>query len=189
MARSRLPLAAVAALVIANACAPSGAPAASPAPTSDAAGGAAPTFELRLAASDPTQTIPDTGPYGTATAAVENVCRRMDDGFWQLRYSGGDPYVRVLLLIGPDAIDGTVTDAVSSEIVIGSPLTTLLHFDQPGYRSGDAPGRSTATVTTTTGNDAITFAVDATTPRATTEFTDYPYTVDVDLTVTCPLGG
>jgi hypothetical protein len=150
---------------------------------------AAPDFELSLAATDPEQVIPDAGPFKPEASATMNSCSRTDDGFWQLRYSGGEPYVRVGLLVGPEATTGRTSDDVSAEIVIGSPLTTLLNFDQPGYRSGDGPGRSTATVTTTSSADAITFEIAATTPRAKADFTDYPYTVDVDLTVSCPLGG
>jgi hypothetical protein len=103
-----------------------------------------------------------------------------------MRYSGGDPYVRLEVLVGPEAATGGRSEDVSAEIVIGTPLTTLLNFDQPGYRAGDGPGRSTATVETTLGPDAIAFDIAATTPRAKVDFTDYPYTVDVDLRIVCP---
>jgi hypothetical protein len=145
-----------------------------------------PTLELRLAATDPTVTFTDTGPFSTDPTATTDTCTRLPDGFWKVDYSGGDPYVRLLLLVGPEAAAGGRSAAVSGEIVIGSPLTTLLNFDQPGYRSGDAPGRSTAVVDTTTGPGAISFDISATTPRAKVDFTDHPYTIDIELTVVCP---
>lgn len=148
-----------------------------------------PAFELRLAASDPAQTFEDTGPFVSDASATMNTCSKLDDGFWKASYSGGDPYIRVDLLVGPEAEAGGPSEAVSAEIVIGSPLTTLVTFDQPGYRTGDAPGRSDARVEASSTADAITFDVTATTPRANIDFTDYPYTLDVDLTVTCPLDG
>jgi hypothetical protein len=147
-----------------------------------------PQFDLSLAATEPGASIPDTGPFTTDASATTNTCSPTDDGFWQMRYSGGDPYVRMALLVGPGATAGESSDEVSAEIVLGSPLTTLLNFDQPGYRSGDAPGRSTATVEATSTADAITFVIAATTPRAKVDFSDYPYTVDIDLKVVCPLG-
>lgn len=146
----------------------------------------APTFELRISPSDPEVALEDTGPYVTDPTATTNTCTRTADGFWRVRYSGGDPYVRLDLLVGPEGAAGGRSADVSAEIVIGSPLTTLLNVDQPGYRSGDAPGRSTAVVDTTIGSEGITFDVSATTPRARTDFTDYPYTVEVGLTVVCP---
>ena len=145
-----------------------------------------PTFELRIRPSDPGDAIPDTGPFVTDPTATTNTCSHLADGFWRIRYSGGEPYVRLDLLVGPEAAAGGRSSDVSAEIVIGSPLTTLLNFDQPGYRSGDAPGRSTATVDTTIGSEGIAFDIAATTPRAKVDFTDYPYTVDIDLTVVCP---
>lgn len=145
-----------------------------------------PVFELLLAPTDPDVIIPDTGPFATDPSATTNSCTKLADGFWRIRYSGGDPYVRLDVLVGPEASVAGTSDRVSAEIVIGSPLTTLLNFDQPGYRSGDGPGRSTATVETTIGPDAIAFDIAATTPRAEIDFTDYPYTVDVDLRVVCP---
>lgn len=145
-----------------------------------------PTFELRINPSDSGDTIPDTGPFVTDPSATTNTCSQLADGFWRMRYSGGEPYVRLDVLVGPLAAAGGRSRDVSAEIVIGSPLTTLLNFDQPGYRSGDAPGRSTAIVDTTIGSDGITFDIAATTPRAKVDFTDYPYTVDVGLTIVCP---
>lgn len=188
MSRFAMPLAVLASLLILAGCGQT--PAASP---SEAAGdpavttgAASPTFELSLAHADAGGTIPDTGPYVTDPGATTNTCTKLSDGFWKVDYSGGDPYVRIALLIGPEAgADGRSED-VSAEIVIGSPLTTLINFDQPGYRSGDAPGRSTASVETTTGPEAITFDISATTPRAKVDFSDYDYDVVVDLTVTCP---
>jgi hypothetical protein len=103
-----------------------------------------------------------------------------------MRYSGGEPYVRLDVIVGPEAAAAGRSRDVSAEIVIGSPLTTLLNFDQPGYRSGDAPGRSTAIVDTTVSSEGIAFDIAATTPRARIDFTDYPYTVDVSLTIVCP---
>lgn len=144
-----------------------------------------PMFELLLAPTDAETLIPDTGPYVTDPAATTNTCT-LADGFWRIRYSGGDPYVRLDVLVGPESAAGGRSEDVSAEIVIGSPLSTLLNFDQPGYRSGDAPGRSTAAVETTVGPDAIAFDITATTPRAKVDFTDYPYTLDVDLRVVCP---
>jgi hypothetical protein len=185
MVRCATPIAAIAMLVLIVGCGPSATPQPSPAPPALIA----PDFELSLAATDPGQVLTDAGPFTPDASATMNSCSRTDDGFWQLRYSGGEPYVRVGLLVGPAATVDGPSDDVSAEIVIGSPLTTLLNFDQPGYRSGDGPGRSTATVATTSSADAITFDIAATTPRAKADFTDYPYTVDVDLTVTCPLGG
>lgn len=184
MARFLASIVVLASLVLIVGCGQTPAPPASssePAPSG-------PGFELTLAATDAGQAITDTGPYTADDSATMNTCTKTDDGFWQMRYSGGDPYVRVGLLVGPEATSGGPSDDVSAEIVIGSPLTTLLNFDQPGYRSGDGPGRSTATVETTNGADAITFEIAATTPRAAVDFTDYPYTIDVDLTVVCPLG-
>jgi len=145
-----------------------------------------PTFELRIGPTDSGDTIPDTGPFVTDPSATTNTCSQLADGFWRMRYSGGDPYVRLDLLVGPEAAAGGRSSDVSAEIVIGSPLTTLLNFDQPGYRSGDAPGRSTAIVDTTVGSERITFDIAATTPRAKVDFTDYPYMVDIGLTVVCP---
>jgi hypothetical protein len=145
-----------------------------------------PTFELILAPTEPGDVIPDTGPYVADPGATTNTCTKLDDGFWRIRYSGGDPYVRLDVVLGPEASLAGRSEEVSAEIVIGSPLTTLLNFDQPGYRSGDAPGRSTAAVETTVGPDAIAFDITATTPRAKVDFTDYPYTVDVDLRLVCP---
>ena len=145
-----------------------------------------PTVDLRLAPSDPGATFPDSGPFVSDPSATMNTCAKLADGFWKLSYSGGEPYMRVDLLVGPEAVTGGRPEDVSAEIIIGSPLTTLLNFDQPGYRSGDARGRSTAVVETTSSADAITFDIAATTPRAKVDFTDYPYTVDVDLTVVCP---
>jgi hypothetical protein len=157
----------------------SAAPAAAVAPTR-------PSVDLRLAQSNPGAAFADTGPFVSDPAATVNTCTKLDDGSWKVSYSGGQPYMRVDMLVGPDAVAGGPSEDVSAEIVIGSPLTTLLNFDQPGYRSGDARGRSTAVVETTSGADVITFDVAATTPRAKIDFTDYPYTVDVDLTVVCP---
>jgi hypothetical protein len=145
-----------------------------------------PTVELRLAQSDPGAPFPDSGPFVSDPSATVNTCAKMNDGFWKVSYSGGQPYMRVDMLVGPAAVAGGPSEDVSAEIVIGSPLTTLLNFDQPGYRSGDARGRSKAVVETKSSTDAITFNVAATTPRAKVDFTDYPYTVDVDLTVVCP---
>ena len=145
-----------------------------------------PTFELRISPSDSSVAIPDTGPYVTDPSATTNTCSQLADGFWRMRYSGGDPYVRLDVIVGPEAAAGGRSRDVSAEIVIGSPLTTLLNFDQPGYRSGDAPGRSTAIVDTTVGSEGITFDIAATTPRAQIDFTDYPYTVEVGLTIVCP---
>jgi hypothetical protein len=150
-----------------------------PAPT-------APAYELLLAPTDPDVVIPDTGPYVTDPTATTNTCSKLADGFWRIRYSGGSPYVRLDVVIGPAAAAGGRSEDVSAEIVIGSPLTTLLNFDQPGYRSGDPPGRSTASVETTVGPEAIAFDVSATTPAARIDFTDLPYTVDVDLRLVCP---
>jgi hypothetical protein len=145
-----------------------------------------PTFELRISPSDSSDRIPDTGPYVTDPSATTNTCSRLADGFWRMRYSGGEPYVRLDVIVGPEAAAGGRSTDVSGEIVIGSPLTTLLNFDQPGYRSGDAPGRSSASVETTVDTDRITFQIAATTPRAKVDFTDYPYSVEVDLTIACP---
>ena len=145
-----------------------------------------PTFELRISSTDSGATIPGGGPFVTDPSATTNTCSQLDGGFWRMRYSGGDPYVRLDVLVGPTGATGGRSGDVSAEIVIGSPLTTLLNFDQPGYRSGDAPGRSTAIVDTTIGSEGITFDIAATTPRAKVDFTDYPYTVDVGLTVVCP---
>ena len=184
MPRFMLPVIVVATIVVVIGCGPSAtstAPSAAPA-------AAAPRLELHLAPTDPANTIPDTGPYVTDPTATVNTCTKLADGFWKVDYSGGDPYVRLSLLVGPEATTGGPSDAVSAEIVIGSPLTTLLNFDQPGYRSGDTPGRSTASVEATSGPDAITFDIAATTPLAKVDFTDHPYTVDVDLTATCPNG-
>jgi hypothetical protein len=165
--------------------APSAAAASEAAPAQASTG---PTFELRLAPTQPEAGFTDNGPFVTDPNATTNSCQQLSDGFWKVDYSGGDPYIRVALLVGPEAVTSGPSEAVSGEIVIGSPLTTLLNFDQPGYRSGDAPGRSTAVVETTTGTDAITFDVAATTPRAKVDFSDYPYTVDVDLSVVCAAG-
>lgn len=145
-----------------------------------------PAFELLLAPTDPDVVIPDTGPYVTDPTATTNTCETLAGGFWRIRYSGGDPYVRLDVIVGPEAATGGRSEDVSAEIVIGSPLTTLLNFDQPGYRSGDAPGRSAAAVETTVGPDAIAFDISATTPAAQIDFTDLPYTVDVDLRIVCP---
>ena len=145
-----------------------------------------PTFELRVSPSDPSVAIPDTGPFVTDPAATTNTCSVTTDGFWRVRYSGGDPYVRLDLIVGPEGATGGRSGDVSAEIVLGSPLSTLINFDQPGYRSGDPPGRSTAIVDTIIGSEGITFDVAATTPRAKIDFTDYPYTVEVGLTVVCP---
>jgi hypothetical protein len=182
MPRSTLPvvIVVVAALALALGCGP----ATSSAGPSTAV--AAPRMELRIAPTDPSNAIPDAGTFVTDPSATVNTCVRLADGFWKVDYSGGDPYVRINLLVGPEAVEGGPSDAVSAEIVIGSPLTTLLNFDQPGYRSGDRPGRSTATVETTNEADAITFKVAATTPRAKVDFSDYPYALDVDLTASCP---
>lgn len=184
MARFVAPFVVVASLVVVLGCGQATPPASPAAPALEG-----PNFELSLAATDPAQVITDTGPFTSDASATMNTCSRTDEGFWQLRYSGGDPYVRVGLLVGPEAIAGGPSEDVSAEIVIGSPLSTLLNFDQPGYRSGDAPGRSTAVVEATNNADAITFEIAATTPRAGVDFSDYPYTVEVDLTVVCPLAG
>jgi hypothetical protein len=154
-------------------------PAPAPSPT-------APTLELRLSAAQPEAAFTDTGPFVTDPTATTNTCTKLSDGFWKVDYSGGDPYVRVALLVGPEGATDGQSEAVSGEIVIGSPLTTLLNFDQPGYRSGDAPGRSTAIVETTTGTESVTFDIAATTPRKRIDFSDYPYSIDIDLTVVCP---
>ena len=119
-------------------------------------------------------------------SATTNTCSELPDGFWRMRYSGGDPYVRLDVIVGPEAAAGGRSRDVSAEIVIGSPLTTLLNFDQPGYRSGDRPGRSTAIVDTTVGSEGITFDIAATTPRAKMDFSDYPDTVDIGLSIVCP---
>lgn len=147
---------------------------------------AEPFFELLLAPTNPNLVLPDTGPYVTDPTATTNTCSKLADGFWRIRYSGGSPYVRLDALIGPAAAAGARSEDVSAEIVIGSPLTTLLNFDQPGYRSGDPPGRSTASVQTTVGPKAIAFDISATTPAARIDFSDLPYTVDVDLRLVCP---
>ena len=193
MSRFVAPIAILASLAVVVGCGPSAASPGSPAEAQTSAVAPAPaptgpTLELRLAPTEPEATFTDTGPFVTDPAATTNTCRQLPDGFWKLDYSGGEPYVRVTLLVGPEAIDGGRSEAVSGEIIIGSPLTTLLNFDQPGYRSGDAPGRSTAVVETTAGPDAITFDIAATTPRAKVDFSDYPYTVDVDLSVVCAAG-
>jgi hypothetical protein len=146
----------------------------------------APTLELRLAPTQPEAAFTDTGPFVTDATATTNTCTMLPDGFWKVDYSGGAPYVRVALLVGPEGATDGRSEAASGEIVIGSPLTTLLNFDQPGYRSGDAPGRSTAIVETTTGTESITFDITATTPRKRIDFSDYPYSIDIDLTVVCP---
>lgn len=179
MARFVAPFVVLASLILVIGCAQT-APSAA-APTS-------PTVDLRLARSDPGAAFPDSGPFVSDPSATMNTCAKLDDGFWKMSYSGGEPYLRLDLLVGPEAIVGGPSEDVSAEIIIGSPLTTLLNFDQPGYRSGDARGRSTAVVETTSSADAITFDITATTPRAKVDFTDYPYTVDVDLTVVCPTG-
>ncbi len=146
----------------------------------------APTFELTLSPTDPAGIIPDRGPYFTDPTATTNLCQPIAGGFWRIQYSGGDPYVRLDGFVGPaGAVDGMSED-VSFEIVIGSPLTTLLTFDQPGYRSGDFPGRSTATVETTVTPETIAFDVAATTPRRQIDFSDLPDTVDIDLRIVCP---
>ena len=182
MARFVAPFLFVASLVLILGCGQATSPASTSAPALEE-----PNFTLRLAATDPGQAIADTGPFTSDASATMNTCSRTDEGFWQLRYSGGDPYVRVELLVGPEALARGPSDDVSAEIAIGSPLTTLLNFDQPGYRSGDAPGRSTAVVEAAFRADAITFEIAATTPRAGVDFSDYPYTIEVDLTVVCPL--
>ena len=177
-----MPFVVLASLIVVVGCAQTTASSA-PSATVAATG---PTVDLRLAHSDPGAAFPDTGPFVSDPTATVNTCAKLDDGFWKVSYSGGQPYVRVDLLVGPEALAEGSSEDVSAEIVIGSPLTTLLNFDQPGYRSGDARGRSKAVVKTTSTADAITFDIAATTPRAKVDFTDYPYTVDVDLTVTCP---
>lgn len=146
-----------------------------------------PTIGVRLAPTDAGVAFPDTGPFVSDPSATVNQCTKLPGGFWKVEYGGGDPYWRLLLLVGPEALVGDApSDAVSAEIVIGSPLSTLVNFDQPGYRSGDRPGRSSASVETTVTSDAISFHVTATTPRLHTDFSDYPYTVDIDLTAACP---
>ena len=185
MARFLAPFVVLMSLVLVIGCAQT---AVSSAP-SPALASTSPSIDLRLTPTDPAAAFPDSGPFISDPAATVNTCAKLDDGFWKMSYSGGEPYVRVDLLVGPKAIVGGPSEDVSAEIVIGSPLTTLLNFDQPGYRSGDAPGRSTAVVETTSTADAITFDIAATTPRAKVDFTDYPYTIDVDLTVVCPATG
>jgi len=185
MSRFVVPFVVLASLIVVVGCGQttaSSAPSAALAPTR-------PTVDLRLAHSDPGAAFPDSGPFVSDPSATMNTCAKLDDGFWKMSYSGGEPYLRLDLLVGPKAIAGGPSEDVSAEIIIGSPLTTLLNFDQPGYRSGDAPGRSTAVVETTSSADAISFDIAATTPRAKVDFTDYPYSVDVNLTVVCPTTG
>ena len=182
MSRFAAPVVVLASLFVVLGC---GQTTTSPAPSA-AVAPSSPTLDLRLANSDPGAAFPDTGPFVSDPSATVNTCAKLDDGFWKVSYSGGQPYLRLDLLVGPEAVASGESEDVSAEIVIGSPLTTLLNFDQPGYRSGDARGRSTAVVKATSSADAITFDIAATTPRAKVDFTDYPYTVDVDLTVVCP---
>ena len=145
----------------------------------------APSHQLRLAPSDPAHPIADAGSFASDPSASLNSCRRTSDGSWRALYAGGDPWVAIDLLLGTGVAEGAPSEDLSLEIQIGSPLSTYLWIDQPGYRGGDAPGRSHAIVeAAASGIDAITFEIAADTPMRTVG-SDLER-VDVALTLVCP---
>ena len=183
MSRFAMPFVVLASLIVVVGCAQttaSSAPSAAVAATS-------PTVDLRLAHSDPGAPFPDTGPFVSDPSATVNTCAKLDDGFWKVSYSGGQPYVRVESCWWhrrPSRQDRPRT--YRPTIRHREPADDTAELRPAGLPLRDARGRSKAVVKTTSSADAITFDVAATTPRAKVDFTDYPYTVDVDLTVTCP---
>jgi len=146
-----------------------GAPAATPIPVPTK-----PTFELTF------KSGPGAGTYVTDPATSLNVCTHATDGSWRLLYAGGDPFVNLDLLVGPDAGAPDGASDVAAEIYAGP---GYVRFDPGILRGGDAAGRSTASVAIASAPGATTFTITATTPDLSNSEES---TVDIDLTVTCP---
>jgi hypothetical protein len=133
------------------------------------------TFDLSLAGG------PGTGTYAADPATSLNLCTHAVDGSWRYLYAGGDPFLNLDLLIGPEAatLDG-ISD-VAAEIYAGP---GYVRFDPSILRGGDPPGRSTAAVEIHTTPATTTFVIHATTPDRTSGDDAAP--VDIDMTLVCP---
>jgi len=134
----------------------------------------------------PTLTMTITEGLGAGTfvsdpASTLNYCLRATDGSWRVMYGGGDPWVSVDLLFGPRVAEPGGTGDVAAEIAVGE---AYLWIDQPGFRGGDAKGRSSATVAVSTEATATTFRLTGSTPNRTPAGDGVTSTLD--LTVTCP---
>jgi hypothetical protein len=165
---------------IAAGCVGSGA-AAAPATASGQSGGSA-----VAAAARPTVDLTITGGVGGGSYATDpnaslDLCTHAKDGSWRVMYAGGSPWVNVDLLIGPRAAEAGREGDLALEISVGS---AYLWIDQPGFRGGDAPGRSSASVAIRSEGGATRFQVSATTPNRTPAGDGV--SSKVTLTVVCP---
>jgi hypothetical protein len=147
---------------------------------------AAPAGASAAAASRPSLDLTITGGQGAGSYVSDpssslNVCTHTKDGSWRLLYAGGSPWLAVDLLVGPHAAEAGRAGDLALEISAG---TAYLWIDQPKFRGGDAPGRSTATVTLRSDGGNTTFDVAATTPNRTPAGDGV--STGVALTVVCP---
>ena len=133
-----------------------------------------PVFELTF------RSGPGAGTYTPDPATTLNICTHAADGSWRLLYAGGDPFVNLDLLVGPEAGTPDGASDVAAEIDAGQ---GYVRFDPGILRGGDAKGRSTASVAIGSAPGATTFTITATTPDLSNS---EERTVDIDLTVTCP---
>jgi hypothetical protein len=133
-----------------------------------------PTFELTF------KSGPGAGTYTPDPATTLNICTHATDGSWRLLYAGGDPFVNLDLLVGPDAGTPDGASDVAAEIYAGP---GYVRFDPGILRGGDAKGRSTASVAVGSALGATTFTITATTPDLSNAVET---SVDIDLSVTCP---
>ena len=149
-----------------------GGPAASPSPS----GSAQPSFEMAISGAGPA-----TGTYRSDPAASVNRCFHAADGSWRYTYVSSQPSLNLDLLIGSGADIAGGSNRVALELEYDP---GYFRFDPADMRGGDTAGRSTASVTVTSGPSSTTFAITAVTPDRSDGTDRDP--VHVDMTVTCP---
>ena len=150
-------------------------PGASPSPSAPPTSPARPSFDLHLNGTSAP------GTYREDPAAPTNLCTQAPGGSWRWIYGGGVPFVTIDMAVGAAAGEPGNESQVAVDIEAD---TGVVRFDPTVIRGGDAPGRSTASVSIERIAGATRFTVIATTPDRSTG--EDGSAVDVELTVTCP---
>jgi hypothetical protein len=138
-----------------------------------------PTFELMVGGAAAATT------YRSDSSAGLAQCATPATGSWNLLYEGGQPHVSIDMVV-PDGV-ATIDDSdrVAMEIQISDQsggTIFYVRFDPSGIRGGDAPGRSSATVSVSATPSVATVAVEATTPLRTSGKDGPPTSVTFFLT-------
>jgi hypothetical protein len=121
------------------------------------------------------------GTYASSEAASLNLCTRLDDGGWRTMYAGGEPWISLDMHVG----SGIGATGSGSDLALEvDTRVDYFWIDQGGLRGGDEPGRSRVAATMQTAADAVTFVVDATTPKRTPSGDGV--TAELRLTWICP---